>query len=112
MNLFNDTPFNTFSAGGRGEGTVIAPVVRHVNRAEELAHLNLLSGVIDSSKDTIEEGVCGFAALSLIEEDSNHGAVKFLVGVQRISFGSNTGALDDVGKMELSIVLISVNSVF
>ena len=71
LNLFNDTPFDTFRAGGRGEGTIITPVVRHVNRAEELAHIDLTGGGIDSIKDTCEEGVVCGAAFYLIKEDSN-----------------------------------------
>ena len=114
LNLFNDTPFDTFRARGRGEGTIIAPVVLHVNRAEELAHLNLRSGAIgiDSIKDTFDEGVCGGAALSNIKEDGNYGTWDFLISVQGVAFGSESGALDDVKNLHFDIVLISVNGVF
>ena len=77
LNLSNDTPFDTFRARGSSEGTIIAPVVRHVNRAEELAHSNLTCGVIDSIKDSFEECVCCLASLYLIEEDSNDGTIQF-----------------------------------
>ena len=112
--MFNDTPFDAFRAGGRREGTIVAPVVSHVNRAEELAHIDLTSGVIDSIKDTCEEGVVGGAAFYLIKEDSNDGAIELLISVQGliVRIGSETRALDDVHKMELGIVKFSINSVF
>ena len=114
LNLFNDTPFDTFRAGGRGEGTIITPVVRHVNRAEELAHIDLTGGAIDSIKDTCEEGVVCGAAFYLIKEDSNDSAIELLIRVQGLigGIGSETRALDDVHKMELGIVKFSINSVF
>ena len=111
LNLFNDTPFDAFRARWRGEGAIIAPVVRHVNSAEELAHSDLFSGVIDGIKHAFEEGVRGGASLFHIEEDSDDGTIELFICVQRASIGGDTRALDDVHKMDLGIVKISVDSV-
>ena len=111
MNLFNDTPFNTFSARGRGKGTIIAPVVSHVNSAEELAHIDLCGGVIDGSKDTVNEWVRGGAALFHIEEDSDDGAVKLCACAQGVSCRADARTLVNMHKVDLGIVELSANGV-
>jgi hypothetical protein len=108
LNFLNDGPLDALSAGRGSEGSLVAPVIGHVNCAEEFSDgdgFESSRAIGTAGRDSIKEAVkeCAWCSISYfsVEKHSNDGAKEL--------WSSLIAVFDVMHKVHFQVVILSIN---
>jgi hypothetical protein len=105
LNLLEDAPLDSLSAGWGGQRSIVAVELVEIERVKEAFHIDLLVGPVslgslksEYSTDLVEEQVVTIASLLSIEENANYGTKTgvFFVKMHKVDFEIVVVTIDSV----------------